>query len=66
MGDYALTTSKLCKYYGQKRGKFLSTVSSRILSRVLFPQTGQRMNSVFSILFTPNSDHSFSYPDISV
>ena len=36
-------------------------VSSRILSRVLFPQTGQRMNSVFSILFTPNCDHSFSY-----
>lgn len=38
----------------------------QILSRVLFPQTGQRMNSVFSILFTPNCDHSFSYPDISV
>ena len=36
-------------------------VSSRILSRVLFPQTGQRMNSVFSILFIPNCDHSFSY-----
>lgn len=49
-------------HFGQKRGKFLSTVSSRILSRVLFPQTGQRMNSVFSILFTPNCDHSFLIP----
>ena len=36
-------------HLGQKRGKFFRMVSSRILSRVLFPQMGQRMNSAFSI-----------------
>ena len=56
----------ITEYHEGFSRKFFRMVSSRILSRVVYPQTGQRMNSVFSILFTPNCDHSFSYPDISV
>lgn len=31
-----------CLHFGQKRGKFLSSVSSRILSRVLLPHIGHK------------------------
>ena len=42
-------------HFGQKRGKFFRIVSSLTLSRVLFPQIGQRINSVLSIpsIFIP-------------
>lgn len=39
-----------CLHFGQKRGKFFSTVSSRILSRVLLPHIGQFTHWIFSIV----------------
>ena len=39
-----------CLHLGQYKGKFFNSVSSRICSRVLLPQTGQRTHSVFSIM----------------
>ena len=44
-------------HFGQKRGKFLRMVSSRILSCVLLPQIGQRIKSVFSMPITSHSGH---------
>jgi len=37
-----------CLHLGQNSGKFSSTVSSRILRRVLFPQTGHKIHSHLS------------------
>ena len=35
-----------CLHFGQNRGKFFNSVSSRIFSLVLFLQTGHKINSV--------------------
>lgn len=42
-----------CLHFGQNRGKFFNSVSNLIFSRVLFPQAGQRINSVFDISVFP-------------
>ena len=44
------TLTKLsCLHFGQNNGKFSSTVSSRIFTRVLLLQTGQMIHSVLSM-----------------
>ena len=39
-------------HFGQNRGKFFSSVSFLIFSRVFPPQSGQRINSKLSTVFT--------------
>ena len=49
-------------HFEQKSGKFFSTVSSRILSRVLFPQTGQRTRSTLTFICTSTFYFFLEYP----
>ena len=49
-------------HFEQKSGKFFSTVSSRILSRVLFPQTGQRTRSTLTFICASTFYFFLEYP----
>ena len=46
-----------CLHFGQYKGKFLSTVSSRIFNLVLLPHTGQNIHSHF-IIFIPHEHNN--------
>ena len=49
------TSIKLsCLHFGQNSGKFSSTVSDRILIRVLLPQTGDSTQSILGKCFHPH------------
>ena len=47
-----------CLHFGQKRGKFSSTVSSRIFNLVLLSQIGQ--NAHWSFIFSPAYPTNYS------
>jgi hypothetical protein len=49
-----------CLHLGQNRGKFSSTVSSRILLRVLLSHTGHISHSILQMTSTP-LNHRFIY-----
>ena len=42
-----------CLHFGQNNGKFSSTVSLRIFTRVLLPQVGHRSHAPSSVIATP-------------
>ena len=44
--SYFTVISISCLHFGQNSGKFFSTVSERILIRVLFLQTGHNIHSI--------------------
>ena len=44
-----------CLHLGQNNGKFFNSVSPRILRRVLFPHTGQRIHSILCKWYSPFS-----------
>lgn len=48
-----------CLHFGQKSGKFFSSVSSRILILDLFRQTGHNTHSLIIICFSPVSINNF-------
>ena len=56
-----------CLHLGQYRGKFFSSVSSRICNLVLFPQMGQSIHSVlFCISIRYLADNSVKIDKISI
>ena len=51
-----------CLHFGQNSGKFSSTVSLRIFTRVLLPQVGHRSQPSFSVIYI----HPIQLPHLQV
>ena len=56
--NFRMLISVSCLHFGQKRGKFLSSVSSRIFILVLFPHIGHKIH--FSLCTTPPQSNKVS------